>query len=223
MKKLVLLCVAVCCLALVGCQQEMKGDASPKVAVVDPAKVFQDCQPGKDGMAYLEKVSAEVQQQFKDLQKEAAETKGQNPNVVSELQAEVAKIQERVSAEQQMVVSKLNDLFQKVLEQYRKENNVSLVIPIEQALSYDKSVDATDEIVAIMNKEKVTFESPALASDEEKNVESEAEKVADEAIEAEKKVEEQEGDVAKQVEEKKDEAPADKLVDTPDAKDTKKQ
>jgi len=214
MKKLVLLCVAVFCLALVGCNQEMKADSSPKVAVVDPAKVFQDSQPGKDGMAYLEKVSAEVQQKFKDLQKEAAESKGQDPASVNDLQAQVAKIQERVSAEQQMVVTKLNDLFQKVLVQYRKENGVALVIPAEQALSFDESADATAAIVAIMNKENVTFESPAMDDA----------KPADKTVTPEEKAADMKDDAKKQAQEKKDEvAPADKPAATPDAKDVKKQ
>lgn len=214
MKKLVLLCVAIFCLALVGCNQEMKADSSPKVAVVDPAKVFQDSQPGKDGMAYLEKVSAEVQQKFKDLQKEAAEAKGQDVTSVNDLQAQVAKIQERVSAEQQMVVTKLNDLFQKVLVQYRKENGVALVIPAEQALSFDESADATAAIVAIMNKENVTFESPAM--DDAKS--------ADKAVKPEEKAADMKDDAAKKAQEKKDEvAPADKPATTPDAKDVKKQ
>lgn len=214
MKKLVLLCAAVFCLALVGCNQEMKSDSSPKVAVVDPAKVFQDSQPGKDGMAYLEKVSAEVQQKFKDLQKEAAESKGQDPASVNDLQAQVAKIQERVSAEQQMVVTKLNDLFQKVLEQYRKENGVALVIPAEQALSFDESADATAAIVAIMNKENVTFESPAMDDA----------KPADKTVKPEDKAADMKDDAMKQAQEKKDEvAPADKPATTPDAKDVKKQ
>ena len=216
MKKLVLLCVAVFCLALVGCNQEMKSDSSAKVAVVDPAKVFQDSQPGKDGMAYLEKVSAEVQQKFKDLQKEAAESKGQDPASVNDLQAQVAKIQERVSAEQQMVVTKLNDLFQKVLEQYRKENGVSLVIPAEQALSFDESADATAAIVAIMNKENVTFESPAM--DDAKKMEP-----ADKTVKPEDKAADMKDDAMKQAQDKKDDvAPADKPADTPDAKDAKK-
>lgn len=214
MKKLVLLCVAVFCLALVGCNQEMKADSSPKVAVVDPAKVFQDSQPGKDGMAYLEKVSAEVQQKFKDLQKEAAESKGQDPASVNDLQAQVAKIQERVSAEQQMVVTKLNDLFQKVLVQYRKENGVALVIPAEQALSFDESADATAAIVAIMNKENVTFESPAMDDA----------KPADKTVTPEEKAADMKDDAKKQAQEKKDEVvPADKPAATPDAKDAKKQ
>ena len=213
MKKLALLCVAVFCLALVGCNQEAKTDASPKVAVVDPAKVFQDCQPGKDGMAYLEKVSTEVQQQFVDLQNEAAEAKGQNTETVKDIQAEVARIQERVSAEQQMVVTKLNELFQKVLEQYRKENGVALVIPAEQALSFDESADATDAIVAIMNKEKVVFESPVVAPDGEAHTPAKPEEKAGEMKE----------DAMKQAGEKNESAPAEKPAETPDAKDTKKQ
>lgn len=168
MKKIVLVCAAVLCLALVGCNQEMNSGSSPKVAVVDPAKVFQDSKPGKDGMAYLEKVSAEVQQEFKELQKQAAQSKDQSKDTVTDIQAQVANIQERVTAEQQMVVTKLNDLFQKVLEQYRKENGVAVVIPVEQALSYDKSADATADVVALMDKESVTFETPAKPVEKEK-------------------------------------------------------
>ncbi|MEZ0576741.1 OmpH family outer membrane protein [Halodesulfovibrio aestuarii] len=221
MKKLVLLCVAIFCLALVGCNQDMNAGSSPKVAVVDPAKVFQDCQPGKDGMAYLEKVSVEVQQQFKALQEEAAKKKGQNAETVTDIQAQVSKIQARVSAEQQMVVTKLNDLFQKVLEQYRKENGVAVVIPIEQALSYDKSADATAAVVAIMNKETVTFESP-VATAVEKNTANE--QVAPESaagtdeMKPQEQADEMKQEVTKQTEEKQEAAP----VDAPDVKDAKK-
>lgn len=172
MKKIILLCAAVMCVALIGCTQDTTtgssdADGSPKIAVVDPAKVFQDSKPGKDGMAYLEKVSAEVQKEFQDLQQKAAQGKGQSPESVNDIQAKVAKIQERVTAEQQMVVNKLNELFQKVLEKYRNEKGVAVVIPAEQALSYDASADATADIVAMMDKEDVTFETPMPALEKE--------------------------------------------------------
>ena len=163
MKKIVVLCLAVFCLSLVGCNQVAE-TSSPKVVVVDPAKVFQDSKPGKDGMAYLEKVSKEVQEEFKALQQKAAENKDANKDVAN-IQAQVQVIQKRVAAEQQMVVGKLNEVFQKVLQAYRSDNNVALVLPVEQALSFDDSVNATDDIIEAMNKETVTFESqkqPAL-------------------------------------------------------------
>lgn len=164
MKKIVVLCLTVFCLSLVGCNQGVETSSSPKVVVVDPAKVFQESKPGKDGMAYLEKVSKEVQQEFKALQQKAAEDKDANKNV-TDIQAQVQVIQKRVAAEQQMVVGKLNEAFQKVLQAYRSSNNVALVLPVEQALSFDDSVNATSDIIEAMNKETVTFESqkqPAL-------------------------------------------------------------
>ncbi|MCG8530639.1 MAG: OmpH family outer membrane protein [Desulfovibrionales bacterium] len=170
MKKIVVLCIVVACLALAGCNETTSLTSSKvklAVAVVDPGKVFQDSKPGQDGMAYLEAVSKEVQEEFKELQKKAAENKGQNNTSVSDVQAKVAQIQKRVTAEQQMVVEKLNDLFQKVLDQYRKEKGVQLILPVDQALSFDDSVDATADIVTAMDKESLTFEPQVIPLEKE--------------------------------------------------------
>jgi outer membrane protein len=189
MKKLtlsvVLLLSAV--LMLGGCNGAEK--AAPKVAVVDAGKVFQESAPGKAGVAYLEKISAAAQEEFRTLQAEAEKDKSQESML--KMQRALGEIQQRMNAEQQMVIGKLNDAFKKTLDTYRDEKKLEVILPAEQVISFGQASDITKDIIAAMDKVTVTYESekapveaapeaaPAEVKAEEKAADKDAGKAAE--------------------------------------------
>ena len=92
---------------------------TPKIAVVDGAKVFRESKPGQDAMA----------------------------------------------AEQQRVVGLLQDQFNKILEKYRKDNKVDVIIAKDVALSYDEANDITNKVIEEINKTPIDLNAkPAVAA-----------------------------------------------------------
>lgn len=155
MKKLALSALVLLALVvLAGCNGT--GKSEPKVAVVDAAKVFQESAPGKAGLAYLETVSAAAQEEFKSLQTEAGDDKSQES--MMKMQRALGQIQQRMNAEQQMVIGKLNSAFQDALAAYRAEKKLDVIIASEQALSFGPEADVTKDIIAAMDKMTLSFE-----------------------------------------------------------------
>ncbi len=138
--------------------------AGPKVAVVDAGKVFQESAPGKAGVAHLEKASAAAQEEFKAMQ--AATEKDKSQESMMKMQRSLGEIQQRMNAEQQMVIGKLNDAFRKVLDDYRTAKKLDVILASEQAMSFADSADITKDIIAAMDKVTVNYEEEKAAEPE---------------------------------------------------------
>lgn len=157
MKKLcALLLLAVVASALVGCN-----DATNKIAVVDGAKVFRESKPGQEAMAYLRDKSTELQAEAKAAQ-DKVQAKQTQENAAA-FQEAVTKYQTTMGAEQQRVVGLLQDQFNKILEKYRKDNKVDVVLAKDVVLSYDEASDITNKIIEEVNKATIDLKAPAAA------------------------------------------------------------
>lgn len=157
MKKLcALLLLAVVASALVGCN-----DATNKIAVVDGAKVFRESKPGQEAMAYLRDKSTELQAEAKAAQ-DKVQAKQTQENAAA-FQEAVTKYQTTMGAEQQRVVGLLQDQFNKILEKYRKDNKVDVVLAKDVVLSYDEASDITNKIIEEVNKATIDLKAPAVA------------------------------------------------------------
>ena len=106
------------------------GCAASKIAVVDPARLFQESEPGKAGND--EALRARFQKTF-------------------------VGYQQIVNAEQQKVVQQINGLMQKTLEDFRTKNGYSVIMNAEGLLAFDPKSDVTKDVIAEMDKTKVTF------------------------------------------------------------------
>ncbi|MBU1041461.1 MAG: OmpH family outer membrane protein [Proteobacteria bacterium] len=159
MKKLsaLLLMVAVASL-LAACNN------TPKIAVVDGAKVFRESKPGQDAMAYLRTKSNDLQAEAKAAQ-EKVQAKQSQENAAA-FQEAVTKYQTTMGSEQQRVVGLLQENFNKLLEKYRKDNKVDVVIAKDVVLSSDEATDITNKIIEEFNKTTIDLNAkPAPAVD----------------------------------------------------------
>ena len=163
--RFLVLSLLVLCLAVSGCQQTQ--EPAVKVGVVDMNRLLRDSEPGKEASRFLE-------------------------GMQSELQAIYMGGQQRINAEQQNVVSQLLDLTQRLVNNYRKANGLSVVLGTDVAVAYDPALDVTNALLDEMNKQKVNFvsvsnpqpeapaaaEAPAKAAQDTKAAEKPAEKPA---------------------------------------------
>jgi len=134
---------------------------TPKIAVVDGAKVFRESKPGQDAMAYLRTKSNDLQAEAKAAQ-EKVQAKQTQENAAA-FQEAVTKYQTTMGTEQQRVVGLLQDNFNKLLEKYRKDNKVDVIIAKDVVLSSDETSDITNKIIEEFNKTTIDLNTPAAA------------------------------------------------------------
>lgn len=154
--RLLILSLLVLCLAVSGCQQTQ--EPAVKVGVVDMNRLLRDSEPGKEASRFLEAMQKEIQQQIDDVQARLGKDP-ENENLQRELQAIYMGGQQRINAEQQNVVSQLLDLTQRLVNNYRKANGLSVVLGTDVAVAYDPALDVTNALLDEMNKQKVNFVS----------------------------------------------------------------
>ena len=149
---------------LFACQQA-DNNAQPKVAVVDMARVMRDSELGKAGVKFLESLQGDMQTKLNDIQ-QRLEANPKDAEAQKELQAVYMSAQQRMQVEQQNVVNLLYDTIQRVINTYRTEKGYAIIISTEAAAAYDSKSDVTNEVLDLVNKQKLEFKpvSPAAAA-----------------------------------------------------------
>jgi outer membrane protein len=140
------------------------GNNNNKVAVVDGAKVFRESKPGQEAMAYLRTKSTELQAEAKAAQ-EKVQAKQSQENAAA-FQEAVTKYQTTMGAEQQRVVGLLQEQFNKILDKYRKDNKLDVILAKDVVLSFEESADITNKIIEEINKTAIDLNAkPAVPAD----------------------------------------------------------
>ena len=142
------------------------GNSGNKTAVVDGAKVFRESKPGQEAMAYLRNKSTELQAEAKVAQ-EKVQAKQTQENAAA-FQEAVTKYQTTMGSEQQRVVGLLQDQFNKILEKYRKDNKLDVILAKDVVLSYDEASDITNKVIEEINKTTIDLNAKPEAKPEAK-------------------------------------------------------
>lgn len=179
MRKSVLSMLAVLALsfALTGCNQPKTGS----VAVVNTARIYQESEAGKAGVKHLESLHNDMQAQLNKMQAELQKNPGEETSC--KFQQLYADLQQRMGAEQQQVITVLNENLQRVLDAYREQKGLDLIVANEGVLSVNARADVTADIVAELNKTQITFkpieaEAPKAEPAKEEAAKVEADKAA---------------------------------------------
>ncbi len=158
MKKIIIaLCALILCFGLVACNETK--ESGPSIAVVDAARVFKDCKSGLEAMNYLKDMSQELQAEARAAQ-EAVQKEQNEENTVA-FQKALAKYQTKMGAEQQRIVGILNEKFNEILDKYRADHNLSVVLSKDNALSFNDDADITGKIIAEMDKLEIDIKAGA--------------------------------------------------------------
>lgn len=149
------LCITVgCLLVLAACNQQ-----APSIGVIDEAVAFRDNKAAEAAMEHLKQKSAPLQEAaekaYKAMQAE------ENEETSGAYREAMGKLQSVMGAEQQRIVSLLNEEFNKVIDDYRKTNGLAVVVAKKSVLSMDESVDITQGVIAEMNKVSIDFNAKA--------------------------------------------------------------
>ena len=138
-----------------GCN-ETPPPAAPKIGVVDSTRAFQESKAGKEGVAYLDGVGKEMQAELIKLQENLV--KDDSDASRDALQKGFGELQQRFGAEQQQVMNKVTESYQKAVDTLRTQEGMVLILGTEAAVSYDPKADVTQKVIDLMNASPVTFE-----------------------------------------------------------------
>lgn len=157
MKRVILLlCAALLGFSiLAGCNQQ----AGVAIGVVDEAAAFKDNKAAADAMAYLQELGAPLQKRAEAAYKAMQEE--QNEATVNAYKAAMGDLQNIMNEEQQRVVALIDAKFNEVLENYRKEKGLTLILSKQSVIASDNAVDITADISAAMDKVELDLTPPA--------------------------------------------------------------
>ena len=129
---------------------------SLKIGVADVARLMRESVPGKEGIKYLETQQLAFQKELDAIQ-DRLEKNPSDEEAMKELQKVYAVSQQRIQAEGQNVASLIFDTVQKVLDSYREEKGLEVILSQDTIASFDRKLDLTTEIMAILDKQKIDF------------------------------------------------------------------
>ena len=144
-------------LMLIACQQG-EGTSQSKLAVVDMTRIMRDSEAGKAGVKHLEALQADMQEQLNAIQGRL-EKNANDADAQKELQTVYMMSQQRMQVEQQNVVNLLYDTIQRVINTYRTEKGYTVIISTEAAAAFDSKSDVTNEVLELVNKQKLDFKA----------------------------------------------------------------
>lgn len=148
-----LLLLSLLCAA---CQQGEDKASGPSIAVVDIVRVMRDSEAGKAGIKYLEDMQANIQAQLDDIQNKL-EKDPENEDLQKQLQTVYMNAQQQMGEEQQNVLSQLQNVTKRVMDEFRKARGYDVLFSAETLSSYDEKLDVTNDLLVEMNKQKVNF------------------------------------------------------------------
>ena len=161
MKKLYL---AICALAL-PLMLSACNDSGPTVAVVNAAQVYTECESGKQAREYLEKIAEEMQNDLLELQAAAERAPvAQRQAAIEKLQTTSLEYQQRIRLEEQQILNKISEDYQTAVDEYRKANNIDVILRAEVIVSTSERADITEAIIAAMNKKTEAENKAAMAA-----------------------------------------------------------
>ena len=157
MKRIItLLCAALLGLMLLaGCEPQ----AGVKIGVVDEAAAFKDNKAAAAAMNYLQELGAPLQKKaeaaYKAMQEEQTE------ETVAAYKTAMGDLQNVMNGEQQRVVALIDAKFNQVLDTYRKDKGLTLILSKQSVIASADTVDITADIVNAMNQVELDLTPPA--------------------------------------------------------------
>ena len=141
-----------------------------KIVVIDPGKVFRECEVGIQASKYFKDINEKFQVEAQSLQDEMRKNKTEENT--KRFQKTVAEYQSKIGSEQNRIATLLDREFKKVLDEYRAKNNVALILNRSNVLSFDADADVTGAIVKAMNELHINLfpeQEPASGKEGEKS------------------------------------------------------
>ena len=154
-----LICIVALVIGLSACNQE----PSVKIGIVDEAAAFKDNKVATEAMAHLQEMGKPLQDKAEAAYKAMQEN--QTEETVAAYKLAMGELQNTMTAEQQRIVAMVDAKFTEVLENYRKDKGLTLIMSKQSVISASESVDITADIVTALNAVTLDFTKPAAPAE----------------------------------------------------------
>jgi len=133
-----------------------------EIGFIDTVRILQESKPGKEGIARLEALQSTAVKKLEKLEKKrsAAEEKKDTERVErvsAEMQAIAYDLQSQLQEEQEAVFAIITQELTTIVEEYRKNNNLTVIFNHSDVISFDPKADITQGIMKEFNKKKIDF------------------------------------------------------------------
>lgn len=136
--------------------QVWAAESALRIGVADVARLMKESVPGKEGIQYLEGQQQKYQKEL-DVIQDRLEKDPTDEASMKELQQLYSVSQQRIQAEGQNVASLIFDTVQKVLDNYRSEKGLDVILSQDTIASFDPKIDITKDVMALLNQQKIEF------------------------------------------------------------------
>lgn len=154
-----IMCLLVLSLALYACNEQKtqtETSSQPKIATIDTDKVFQQSKLAGEAMQFIEEQHQIFNQKVYAFQKQV-EDDPENVELSMKLQAELNQLQQKLEQDQMEAAEKITGAFNSVIEEYRKANNLEVILPTQMIIASAPDAEITNAIVELMDKKSIDF------------------------------------------------------------------
>lgn len=150
------LVMLVCIFACSGCNAEEKN--TQRLVVVDLEAVMQKSKPAEQAREHLKQVKARLEDGLRELDKAWAKQPKAERSAV--LRDGLVKLNNQMAAEEEAANAVVMQLLVEASKNWQAQNKGSIVLPSQNILAADETVDISSEIISLMAGMKAEF--PAL-------------------------------------------------------------
>lgn len=148
---------------LTGCNQQAASGVT--IGVVDEAQAFKENKLAASAMAYLQQLGEPMQKKAEEAYNTMQAN--QTEETVAAYKLAMGELQNIMNGEQQRIVALIDAKFNEVLNTYRAEKGLTLIMSKESVISSDDTVDITADVVAAMDAIEIDFAATAPKAETE--------------------------------------------------------
>lgn len=142
--------------------------AKSEIGFIDTVKILQESKPGKDGIARLETLQSTAIKKLEVLEKKRSNAEKKKDTelverVSTEMQAIAYDLQNKLQGEQEAVFALITQELTAIVEEYRKNNGLTVIFNHSDVISFDPKADITAGIMKEFNKKKIDFNAAISA------------------------------------------------------------
>ena len=151
LRKLFIPCLILSTFVIAGCGGEKPKPHGIRVAIIEGQAVFEKSKIAMDGVAYAEELAAKLSVRRDEMMVKFSEAPDDTA-LQSSLQEEYMELQLAIETVQRGVGEKIYKLFEQTVADYRKANNIEVVLHKEVVISFDEKADITAIIAELMDR-----------------------------------------------------------------------
>lgn len=171
-RSLILSLTLLLSLTTIACNQETSSTQSSapstnqgqKIGVIDTVTIFQQSEPGKAAIAFLESLQEDAIARLKPLEEKLnvareSENEEEFKEIAAQMQSIAGEFQEALKVQQEVIYGTITQELTALIEKYRAEKQLTVIFNKTDLISYDPAQDISNDIMVAFNKISLDYQS----------------------------------------------------------------